>query len=114
MNEFKQVFTQAQQFLLLQAYVDSKLSEAELMNFMLLETVNEIPVVFYSAGVMLIQPALDLDHFSHEFIASDQLKLRAEQKQLTILLSEKQLKFHFKTRNETEQVVKDLTYLYAL
>jgi len=36
MNEFKQVFNQTQQFLILQAYIDSQLSAEELMNFTLL------------------------------------------------------------------------------
>lgn len=33
MYAFKELFTPAQQFLMLQAYVDSKLIEEELMNF---------------------------------------------------------------------------------
>ena len=64
MNEFKQVFNHAQQFLILQAYIDSQLSEEELMNFTLLETVDGIPVVFYSAGALVIQPNIDLDQFT--------------------------------------------------
>ena len=95
MSEFNQVFNQAQQFLILQAYIDSQLSAEELMNFTLLETMDNLPVVFYSAGVMLIQPDIDLDQFTHKFYPRDSML------------------FHFDEISEAEQVENDLIYLYS-
>lgn len=47
-TDFQQVFSPTQQFLLLQAYVDQVLTEAELLNFSLLETTDQVPVLFYT------------------------------------------------------------------
>ena len=113
MNEFKQVFNKAQQFLILQAYIDSQLSEDELMNFTLLETVDEIPVVFYSAGVLLIQPKIDLDQFTHVFFPIAKLEIQRKENDLEILLPEQTLFFHFDQLDEAEQVANDLVYLYT-
>lgn len=114
MNEFKQVFKPAQQFLILQAYIDSKLSEEELMNFTLVETVDEIPVVFYSKGVMIIQTAFDLDHFTHEYFSTEKISLRQENNQLIVKLPDRKLQFHFETVAEAEKFASDLSYLFSL
>lgn len=113
MNEFKQVFDRAQQFLILQAYIDSQLSEEELMNFTLLETTDGVPVVFYPKGVMLIQPALDLNQFTHEFFLPEEINLLQEANQLMVKLSDRKLHFHFETAAEAETFINDLSYLYS-
>ena len=113
MNEFKQVFNKAQQFLILQAYIDSQLSEDELMNFTLLETVDEIPVVFYSAGVLLIQPNIDLDQFTHVFFPIVKPEIQRKENDLEIALPEQTLFFHFDQLGEAEQVANDLIYLFS-
>ncbi|MGM0165471.1 hypothetical protein IGI39_000413 [Enterococcus sp. AZ135] len=113
MNEFKQVFNQTQQFLILQAYIDSQLSTEELMNFTLLETSDEIPAVFYSAGILLIHPRVDLDQFTHEFFLRDQAEIRRKENELIITLPKQKLHFHFDQINEAEQIANDLIYLYS-
>ncbi|EOH71904.1 hypothetical protein [Enterococcus malodoratus] len=113
MNDFKQVFSQSQQFLILQAYIDSQLSSDELMNFTLLETVDEIPVVFYSAGVMIIDPAIDLDQFTHVFFPITKLELQQNETNLTLILFDRKLQFQFSEVEETKQVAEDLIYLYS-
>lgn len=113
MNEFKQVFNRAQQFLILQAYIDSQLSEDELMNFTLLETVDEIPVVFYSAGVLLIQSNIDLDQFTHVSFPIVKLEILRKENDLEIALPEQTLFFHFDQLGEAEQVANDLIYLFS-
>ena len=114
MNEFKQVFNRAQQFLILQAYIDSQLSEDELMNFTLLETVDEILVVFYSAGVLLIQPNIDLDQFTHVFFPSAKLEILRKENDLEVALPEQSLFFHFDQLGEAGQVANDLIYLFSV
>lgn len=113
MDAFKEIFTPAQQFLMLQAYVDSKLTEEELMNFTLLESTKGVPVVFYSAGVLLIQPALDLDAFTHAFFSKEQLEIRRQERELILELPGQALHFAFEDREEAQQVEKDFAYLYT-
>lgn len=113
MNEFKQVFNQSQQFLILQAYIDQQLSEEELMNFTLLETVDEVPVVFYTAGMLVIQPNLDLNQFQHTFFSKEAFKLQQENNQLIVTLSNQRLTFQFADSSEAQQVASDLAYLYS-
>lgn len=113
MNEFKQVFNQSQQFLILQAYIDQQLSEEELMNFTLLETVDEVPVVFYAAGMLVIQPNLDLDQFQHTFFSKEAFKLQQKNNQLVVTLSNQRLTFQFADSSEAQQVASDLAYLYS-
>lgn len=113
MNEFKQVFNQSQQFLILQAYIDQQLSEEELMNFTLLETVDEVPVVFYTAGMLVIQPNLDLNQFRHTFFSKEAFKLQQENNQLVVTLSNQRLTFQFADSSEAQQVASDLAYLYS-
>ncbi|MDU5509871.1 hypothetical protein [Enterococcus gilvus] len=113
MDAFKELFTPAQQFLMLQAYVDSKLTEEELMNFSLLESTKEVPVVFYSAGVMVIQPALDLGDFTHAFFSKEQLEIRRQDRELILELPGQAVRFGFEDREEAQQVEKDFAYLYT-
>lgn len=113
MSEFSQVFNQAQQFLILQAYIDSQLSAEELMNFTLLETMDNLPVVFYSAGVMLIQPDIDLDQFTHKFYPKDSMAVQRKEHELEIVLPTQKLLFHFDEISEAEQIENDLVYLYS-
>lgn len=113
MNEFKQAFNPSQQFLILQAYIDSKLTEKELLNFTLLETTDEFPVVFYSAGVMIIHPAIDLDQFTHDFISKESVAIQRTENELLLILPKQKLHFRFEEIKEAEQVEKDLVYLYS-
>lgn len=113
MNEFKQVFNQSQQFLILQAYIDQQLSEEELMNFTLLETVDEVPVVFYAAGMLVIQPNLDLDQFQHTFFPKEAFELQQEKDQLVVTFSNQTMRFQFTDSSEAQQVISDLDYLYS-
>ena len=83
------------------------------MNFTLLETVDEIPVVFYSAGVMLIQPKIDLDQFTHVFFPITQLEIQRKENDLEIALPEQTLLFHFDQLGEAEQIINDLVYLFS-
>lgn len=64
MEEFRKIYSTSQQFLLLQAYVDEVLTEAELLNFMLLEDSMHVPLVFYKQGLLVITPAFDLDQLA--------------------------------------------------
>lgn len=114
MNKFKQVFDSAQQFLILQAYIDSQLSEEELMNFTLVETTDEIPVVFFQKGMMVIHPKLDLDQFTHDFYPREKTDLQSENRQVIVELSNQELQIPFETVEETEQFIKDIRYLFAL
>lgn len=114
MNDFKQIFDSAQQFLILQAYIDSQLTEEELMNFTLVEAIDETPVVFYQKGVMVIHPKLDLDQFTHDFFPREKIVLQSENKQVVVKLSDQTLEFHFDAVEEAEKFVNDLTYLYSL
>lgn len=114
MSEFKQVFDSAQQFLILQAYIDSQISEDELMNFTLVEAVDDTPVVFYQEGVMVIHPQLDLNQFTHEFFPLEKIDLQSENKQVIVKLANQELRIPFKTVEETEQFIKDVEYLFAL
>lgn len=114
MSEFKQVFDSAQQFLILQAYIDSQLSEEELMSFTLVEATDETPVVFYQKGGMVIHPQLDLDQFTHEFFPHEVIDLQSKNKQVNVKLPNQKLQIPFKTVEETEQFVKDIEYLFAL
>lgn len=114
MSEFKQIFNQAQQFLILQAYIDSQLTEEELMNFTLLETIDEIPVVFYPKGVMIIRTAIDLDQFAHEDYSTEEISLQQEKSQLVVQLPDRKLQFQFETVAEMDKFVSDLRYLFSL
>lgn len=113
MSEFKQVFDSAQQFLILQAYIDSQLSEEELMNFTLVEATDETPVVFYQKGVMIIHTKLDLDRFTHDFFPHEKIGLHSENKQVIAELPNQELQIRFETVEETKQFVKDIRYLFA-
>lgn len=114
MSEFKEVFDSAQQFLILQAYIDSQLSEEELMNFTLVEATDETPVVFYQKGVMVIHPKFNLDQFTHDFFPHEKIGLQSENRQVIVKLPDQKLEFHFNAVEEAEKFVNDLTYLYAL
>lgn len=114
MSEFKEVFDSAQQFLILQAYIDSQLSEEELMNFTLVEATDETPVVFYQKGVMVIHTKLDLDQFTHEYFSQEKVGLHSENKQVIVELPNQELQIPFETVEETEQFIKDIRYLFAL
>lgn len=114
MSEFKQVFGSAQQFLILQAYIDSQLSEEELMSFTLVEAADETPVVFYQEGMMVIHPKLDLDQFTHEFFPLKKIDLQSENTQVIVKLPNQEFQILFKTVEETEQFIKDIEYLFAL
>lgn len=85
------------------------------MNFTLLETVDEIPVVFYSAGVIIIDPAIDLDQFTHVFFPITKLELELQQNEtnLTLILFDRKLQFQFSEVEEAKQVAEDLIYLYS-
>ncbi|MBU5362486.1 hypothetical protein KQI58_15530 [Enterococcus raffinosus] len=114
MSEFKEVFDSAQQFLILQAYIDSQLSEEELMNFTLVEATDETPVVFYQKGVMIIHPKFDLDQFTHDFFPHEKIVLQSENKQVIVELPNQELQIRFETVEETKQFAKDIRYLFAL
>lgn len=111
-TDFQQVFSPTQQFLLLQAYVDRVLSEAELLNFSLLETTDQVPVVFYTKGMLVITPAVDFDQFSHAFYPAKDLGLRQVQEKLAITAPTEHWELTFQDEAEARQMKADLTYLF--
>lgn len=65
MNPFFSVFKKTQQFLLLQAYADSIMSEEELMTFLLNETSDERFCLISQKGLYIVTPNVSLDAFTH-------------------------------------------------
>lgn len=112
MTDFQQVFSPTQQFLLLQAYVDQVLTEAELLNFSLLKTTEQVPVVFYSKGMLVITPAVDFDQISHSFYPAKDLGLRQVQEKLAITAPTEHWELTFQDEAEARQMKADLTYLF--
>lgn len=113
MATFYEVFNPTQQFLLLQAYVDHVLTEAELLNFSLLTTTERVPLVFYSRGMLVITPAIDFADFSHVFFPAEELVIREAQENLEIIHGRKTWELAFQDTAEARQLKEDLAYLFS-
>ena len=76
MNPFFSVFRKTQQFLLLQAYADSIMSEEELMTFLLNETSDERFCLISQKGLYIVTPNVSLDAFTQIFISPENVHVK--------------------------------------
>lgn len=113
MATFYEVFSPTQQFLLLQAYVDQVLTEDELLNFSLLTTTEQVPVVFYDEGMLVITPALRFGEFTHVLIPAQELQVRQVQENLEVAHGDERWVLPFQTEDEASQMQGDLVYLFS-
>ncbi len=113
MDEFYSLFTKPQQFLLLQAYADEIMSEAELMNFVMQETTDHRVVFVSDQAVYLVTPNVSLDDFTKETFTKDQVQLRHHGDVITLQTPDEKLTLLLENKEDAAGVTADIQYLLS-
>ena len=94
MNPFFSVFKKTQQFLLLQAYADSIMSEEELMTFLLNETSDERFCLISQKGLYIV---------TH---------VRIDTSTIVLEVPSEIIQIPFKELTDAQNILADITYLW--
>ncbi|PAB01953.1 hypothetical protein [Enterococcus canintestini] len=112
MNPFFSVFKKTQQFLLLQAYADSIMSEEELMTFLLNETSDERFCLISQKGLYIVTPNVSLDAFTHIFIAPENVHVKIDASTIVLEVPSEIIQIPFKELTDAQNILADITYLW--
>lgn len=112
MDQFYAVFSEAQQFLILQGYADQILSEEEMMTFLMQEASDKKVVFLTEKGLYLVVPALSLDDFTHDFYPQSQLQATLHENQIDIEVSGDSIILPFAHKEDADSAYEDLLYLW--
>ncbi|MHC5374862.1 hypothetical protein ACYSNU_13785 [Enterococcus sp. LJL120] len=117
MSLFTETLTKAQQFMLIQAYADKVLTEAELMSFILMEAKTGQPIMITATDTYQVTPDLDFDNFSAVKTANNQwqllaIKAVADTFEVTLKSETDEIVFSFSSLADAQDFGQDLKAIY--